>query len=213
MSKFSVYLKELLDQRGEPIARVAKNIGIERTSIHKALKDERILSYTAVKQLARYFQLTLPQVRELNQYYEMLLQGEDIYRIQEAICELLSELSQLHFSSYHHIEQETAVLDLNSMPGLIHGKHQVESTIQTIFQWEAEASECAEMILYLPADCSLTDSLVRLWRTAGSYGPSDSGVPSRPFRHRDEDRKSASAEKASAVVPGISGKLFCLLLF
>lgn len=169
MSKFSVYLKELLDERGEPIARVAKNIGIERTSIHKALKDERILSYTAVKQLARYFQLTLPQVRELNQYYEMLLQGEDIYRIQEAICELLSELSQLHFSSYHHIEQETAVLDLNSMPGLIHGKHQVESTIQTIFQWEAEASECAEMILYLPADCSLTDSLVRLWQNGRKF--------------------------------------------
>ena len=33
MSKFSVYLKELFDQRGEPIARVAKTLGIERTSI------------------------------------------------------------------------------------------------------------------------------------------------------------------------------------
>ena len=49
MSKFSVYLKELFDQRGEPIARVAKTLGIERTSIHKALKDERILPYTAVR--------------------------------------------------------------------------------------------------------------------------------------------------------------------
>lgn len=169
MSKFSVYLKELFDQRGEPIARVAKTLGIERTSIHKALKDERILSYTAVRQLAQYFQLTLPQVRELNQYYEMLLQGEDIYRIQEAICELLSELSQLHFSSYHHIEQEAAVLDLKSLPGLICGKPQVESTIQTILQWEAEASENAELILNLPEDCALTDSLVRLWQNGQKF--------------------------------------------
>ena len=79
MSKFSVFLKELLTQSGEPIARIAKNAGLERTSIHKALKDERILSYSALRQLIQYLQLTLPQVRELNQYYEMLLQGEETY--------------------------------------------------------------------------------------------------------------------------------------
>lgn len=98
MSKFAAYLKELLDQRGEPISRVAKNTGLERTSIHKALKDERLLPYTALKKLSQYLQLTLPQSRELNLYYEILLQGEDAYRVREAIGELLSSLSQLHFS-------------------------------------------------------------------------------------------------------------------
>ena len=58
MSKFSVYLKQLLDERGEPIARIAKNAGLERTSIHKALKDERVLPYTSFKQLTQYLQLT-----------------------------------------------------------------------------------------------------------------------------------------------------------
>ena len=61
MSKFSVFLKELLTQSGEPIARIAKNAGLERTSIHKALKDERILSYSALRQLIQYLQLTLPR--------------------------------------------------------------------------------------------------------------------------------------------------------
>ena len=86
MSKFSEYLRELLHSQGESIAGIAKNAGLERTSIHKALKDERILSYTALKKLIRYLQLTLPEVRELTCYYEMLLQGEDLYKIQEAIC-------------------------------------------------------------------------------------------------------------------------------
>ena len=49
MSKFAAYLRELLDQRGEPISRVARNAGLERTSIHKALKDERLLPYTALR--------------------------------------------------------------------------------------------------------------------------------------------------------------------
>ena len=98
MSKFAAYLRELLDQRGEPISRVARNAGLERTSIHKALKDERLLPYTALKKLTHYLQLTLPQTRELNLYYEILLQGEDTYRVREGIVELLSSLSQLHFS-------------------------------------------------------------------------------------------------------------------
>ena len=75
MSKFSEYLKEILSRQEESIAGIAKNAGLERTSIHKALKDERILSYTALKKLTRYLQLTLPQVRELTRYYEMLLRG------------------------------------------------------------------------------------------------------------------------------------------
>ena len=106
MSKFSAFLKELLSQRGEPIARIAKNTGLERTSIHKALKDERLLSYTAVRRLCDYLQLTLPQVRELNMYYQMLLQGEESYRTQETICELLGELSQLHFSCAESLSKE-----------------------------------------------------------------------------------------------------------
>lgn len=85
MSKFSVYLRTLLDKSGEPISRIAEKAGVERTSIHKALKDERILSYVALKRLIQYLELTLPEIRELNQYYEMLLQGEDIYEIQESI--------------------------------------------------------------------------------------------------------------------------------
>ena len=60
MSKFAAYLRELLDQRGEPISRVARNAGLERTSIHKALKDERLLPYTALKKLTHYLQLTAP---------------------------------------------------------------------------------------------------------------------------------------------------------
>ena len=31
MSKFSAFLKELLSQRGEPIARIAKNTGLAHT--------------------------------------------------------------------------------------------------------------------------------------------------------------------------------------
>ena len=169
MSKFSVYLKELLDQRGEPIARVAKNVGIERTSIYKALKDERTMPYTALKKLIQYLQLTLSQVWELNQYYEMLLQGEDIYRIQEAICDLLGELSHLHFSGYQKAGFPAAQRDMTDVTGLICGKSQVESVIRTVLRWEVENRKGAELSLYLPSHSDLTDSLPGLWQNGENF--------------------------------------------
>lgn len=169
MSRFSVYLKELLDQRGEPIARVAKNAGIERTSIHKALKDERMLSYTALKKLTSYLQLTLSQVWELNQYYEMLLQGEDIYRLQEAICDLLGELSLLHFSDHHRTGLLKSGPDLSGLPRLISGRSQAEAAIQSVFQWEVTAGGGGEIDLYLPARSDLLDRLSGLWEQGACF--------------------------------------------
>ena len=58
MSKFSTYLKRLIADSGESISSLARTIGAERTSIHKALADERILSYKTVQALARHFNLS-----------------------------------------------------------------------------------------------------------------------------------------------------------
>lgn len=59
MSKFSTYLKRLIADSGESISSLARKIGAERTSIHKALADERILSYKTVQALARHFNLSV----------------------------------------------------------------------------------------------------------------------------------------------------------
>ena len=166
MSKFSVYLKQLLDERGEPIARIAKNAGLERTSIHKALKDERVLPYTSFKQLTQYLQLTLPQVRELNQYYEMLLQGEDIFRAQEAICQLLSELSQLYFSSGGNscFPQE----ERWHFPAILHGRPQVEAAIQAILQQETK-EKGTQISFHLPQGCTLSNICSLFWRDGRDF--------------------------------------------
>ena len=76
MSKFSNYLRKLIDQSGESIASISRNAGIERTSIHKALKDERILSYKAMQILARYFGLCTEERQEFFRLHDISLQGD-----------------------------------------------------------------------------------------------------------------------------------------
>lgn len=68
MSKFSTYLKRLIADSGESISSLARTIGAERTSIHKALADERILSYKTVQALARHFNLSVNERKDFFSY-------------------------------------------------------------------------------------------------------------------------------------------------
>ena len=99
MSKFSEYLRQMIKKSGESVSAVSRSIGAERTSIHKALADERILSYKVVQNLARHFNLTIDERNEFFRLYYILLQGEDNFRIREAVCDLLNYLSTLQFHS------------------------------------------------------------------------------------------------------------------
>lgn len=166
MSKFSTYLGEIIRRSGEPIARIAKNAGLERTSIHKALKDERILPYSSLKKLIRYFQLTLPEARELNLCYDMLLQGEKTYYIHNEICRLMSDLSHLHFSSLGYKTDIFCELPSDSM--LIHGKAEVQYMIQAILHKETVLPDI-KIQLYLNEEYRLSDNIISLWRSGRKF--------------------------------------------
>lgn len=161
MSKFSTYLGELIRRSGEPIARIAKNAGLERTSIHKALKDERILPYASLKKLTQYFQLTLPEARELNLCYDMLLQGEDAYYIHGEICQTMLDLCQLHFSSFGY--QTDISGELPREARLIHGNAEVQYMLQAVLGKETDTPD-AEICLNLNPEHRLSDNIVSLWR-------------------------------------------------
>ncbi len=199
MSKFSVYLRSLLDKSGEPIARIAEKAGVERTSIHKALKDERTLSYVALKRLIQYLELTLPEIRELNQYYEMLLQGEDVYEIQESICELLSDISQLHFSTGTKAAAAILEDEASVREGLIYGKPQVEKELRHILYQEIQDGEPCELCMFLPQESSLSEELIRLWECGQRFRVSQM-VSFQP-NHSGEGTNLANFQLLQQMIP------------
>lgn len=183
VSQFSTYLKLLLDGCGEPIARVARGAGVERTSIHKALKDERTLPYTAVRSLARYLQLDLAQTRELNRCYEMLLYGDDAYGEQRVILDLLAYLSRLASMAGHDaapVPGARAVGEAASRPGtpgsgahlptpmplpasgVVSGAPAVREALRAMLRAET-AQPGAVLYLYAPLDDTLADEVMALW--------------------------------------------------
>ncbi|WP_317416099.1 hypothetical protein [Thermophilibacter provencensis] len=188
MSEFAAYLRELLDEFGQPIASVARGSGVERTSIHKALKDERMLSYQAVRSLADYLQLDLARSRELTRRYEILLKGEGSYAEQAAIQEMLLDLSRL---SIPVTAPAATVIDTASAAepseGLVTGSLAVAAALRALVAASAGSAAERDLLLYLPPEADLADALAGLWRRPGaprvrqlvSLAPERSGTSAR----------------------------------
>ncbi len=165
MSKFSIYLKQLLNKNNESIASVSRSIHAERTSIHRALNDERVLPYPVVQALATYFQLSLDERREFFRFYDMLVQGEDVWRNRTAICELLSNLSAVQFSSI--LQKEQPVISQSTdicNEEFVEGEYSVRNMIYSILSMEADrdAEVCFQM--FLPPETSLVKTFQTLWQ-------------------------------------------------
>ncbi|MEI3240455.1 MAG: hypothetical protein V8S32_10750 [Lachnospiraceae bacterium] len=160
MSKFSHYLKNLIDQSGESIASVSRSTGAERTSIHKALSDDRILSYKTVQALARHFNLSIDERKEFFRLYDILLQGEETYENRQAVCRLLNDLASIRFTMSPPPEIPEGQRKLNR---LIKGEYAVRSAIRSTLIAEASRSEDSEFDLFLPPHLDLTTELMELW--------------------------------------------------
>ncbi len=160
MSKFSSYLKQLFEASGESIASVARDIGAERTSIHKALTDERVLPYRVVQALAGHFRLTLEERENFFQYYEMVVQGEDAWRNQQAIRDLFNHLAQVRFAPTASSVQLPPPPDSDT---LIEGEFAVRSIIRSVLAWETSQGEDVTLRMFLPVGLDLSQELLELW--------------------------------------------------
>ena len=165
MSKFSTYLKRLIADSGESISSLARTIGAERTSIHKALADERILSYKTVQALARHFNLSVDERKDFFQLYDILLQGEETYNNRQAVCRLLNNLASVDFS----MAPPPEVSSLSISERLIKGEFAVRSAIRSVLIYEISHTENAEFNLFLPPSLKLTIDFMEFWLDNRSF--------------------------------------------
>lgn len=159
MSKFSIFLRNLIEDSGESISYIARSIEAERTSIHKALTDERILSYKVVRALARHFNLPVDKKKEFFRLYDILLQGEETYENRQAVCNLLNDLSSIRFSMLPPPQVDK--IELTSR--LIKGEYAVRNAIRTVLIYEATSCEGSVFSMFLPEKLDLTMELMELW--------------------------------------------------
>lgn len=159
MSKFSNYLKSLINNSGESVSAIARNINVERTLLHKAMTGDRTLPYPAVRALAVYLNMPIDERQEFFRLYDIHLQGEEAYENRQAVCELLNTLSSLSL-----IMPPPPEVGSISMTGqLIRGEHAVHSAIRSVLIYETSHITDPEFLLFIPDKLNITMELMELW--------------------------------------------------
>ncbi|MCD8379616.1 MAG: helix-turn-helix domain-containing protein [Lachnospiraceae bacterium] len=161
-SKFSSYLKNLFEESGESVASVARSIGVERTSIHKALSGDRILPYHVAHALADHFQLSLEEQQEYFRLYNILLQGEDVWQNRTAVASLLNYLSTMQFQA---ITASAAAAVTPPMCGNtpFKGEFAVRDIVNTVLYYEIQQNDHPTFQLFLPPDMDLSQIFISQW--------------------------------------------------
>lgn len=99
MVLFNEYLRELLQQKGLTISALARQSGIERTALSKALAGQRMLPYHALDALIARLRLTPGEEQTLRRSYEAQFRREGLHRSREVVGKLFSDLATLDFSA------------------------------------------------------------------------------------------------------------------
>lgn len=161
MSKFSNYLKCLIDRSGQSISSLSRLSGVERTSIHKALTDERILAYKSVEKLVRVFCLSPQEKTKLLKYHSMLLQGEELFESRKNIADILRKLADLPSSApAGRQSQSSSLLPLSIADGqMFHGEIAVTDISKSVL--DLEIMNCETPCVYL--NFSLEDSFLQTY--------------------------------------------------
>lgn len=96
--EFSEYLRELIKRNELTISALARQTGIERTTLSKVVAGQRVLPYHALDTVISYLRLTPIEERRLRHFYEEQFGQREVRESREIIDKLFSDLSNLDFS-------------------------------------------------------------------------------------------------------------------
>nr|WP_295308506.1 hypothetical protein [uncultured Blautia sp.] len=197
MSKFSNYLKDLIERSGETIAFISRTLNIERTSIHKALADERILPYSAVQALAHHFELPLDERQEFFRLYDIQLQGEEAYQNRQTICDFLNTLSAIDFK----MPAPPEVTSIPEKDQMIRGEYAIHSLIRSILIYESAHISNAEFYLFLPPRLNLTMELMELWLNNRDFSVTELLYLQTTHKSQNDSNNRKDLQKLGSVIP------------
>lgn len=96
--EFGEYLRELIKKNDLRISALARQTGIERTTLSKAVSGQRVLPYHALDRIISHLRLTPMEEKKLRYFYEEQFEQKGVRESREIIDKLFSDLSSLDFS-------------------------------------------------------------------------------------------------------------------
>ena len=102
MSEFSEKLLQYINQSGYNIYKLAREAGIDRTTLQKTVKGQRLPSIEYVKDIVRYLKLSKRQEEQLYELFKREKYGSDVIDTWAEIYQIILDIPRLRKQSRDH---------------------------------------------------------------------------------------------------------------
>ena len=204
MTKFSVKLKQLIEDSGINIYQLSKNAELDRTTIQRSITGARLPSHAFVKKLCDYLRLSPFERDELMVLYSIAKVGENTYAGRIHVKKLIEQIGELHLHgiSYENIKKSARVFgDIEQEINVISGQYHVNNMLRDLLEEEIFTANSPHISLTIPFNYTyLFDCLQHLY-----LGYKDQAVIEHIVRlsknSHNEQHKNVSLEMLSHVLP------------
>lgn len=153
--EFSEYLRKLIKKNDLTISALARQTGIERTTLSKVLAGQRMLPYHALDTIVRHLRLTPMEEKKLKYFYEVQFEQKKIRKSRAIIDKLFLDLSTLDFS-IAAFEERNLLVDIDTYVknrSIFTGNMNVELLLRMVLSEEL-AQENARIEMTIPPEYS-----------------------------------------------------------
>lgn len=138
MSRFSELLKNYVQASGSTIYQLSKVSGVNRTSIQRAMSEERVLQEDALRKLVSCLNLTISEQENLEEAYEMACCGENLYIQRKRVKDLIQSAVQSYDAAKRsaQLEQHMELCVKGQKRKLYAGKYEISQMLEVLLKKE-----------------------------------------------------------------------------
>lgn len=154
MSQFSENLKYLIEKSGETVYQLAKNSGIDRTTIQKSISGDRLPSREAINKIQKSLKLSPGEERCFLENYEIAKMGDQLYYQRKEVLKFVNTISKIYetIDDTTHLPSKNITFNANNFldTEMFKGELQIQKLIQTIIEEEVFDEDASEFLIAVP---------------------------------------------------------------
>lgn len=161
MHVFSDYLRELIAKNNTTISALARQTGVERTTLSKVLAGQRVLAYSGLNAIIEQLKLMPVEEKQLRSFYEKQFQREGTLKARKIIDNMFSNLVNLDFETVA-FEKRELLLGIDQYAGkqsIFSGNIKVQSLLRVVISDEMTRPDAKIEMIIPPQYSFLNDEL------------------------------------------------------
>ncbi len=163
MNELGDYLKKLIDERGLTIYQICKSAKLDRTTLQRTIKGERLPSLSFFEKLCAHINVLAIQRQEVIRLYNIKKLGRGVYENRQYIKNMLGQVATISTRQNKSVESKRSInlnLAQEQSINVIEGEYNIQTFLRDIIEDEFYNNDKPSIRLKIPFDSNSIFDLI-----------------------------------------------------